>query len=129
MISTTLKKINALRAEAAALEAKLAAERTKELKALPAQYGFASLADFIAALSKLARSRPAAKRGQGPAAGAPAAKPRKRRRRAVITEATRAEVKKLVAAGKSGAEIAQAVRISVPSVQNIKRALGLVKKK
>jgi hypothetical protein len=29
--------------------------------------------------------------------------------------------------GRTGAEIAKAVRISLPSVQNIKKALGLVK--
>ena len=52
---------------------------------------------------------------------------RKRRRRAVITDATRAEVKKLSEAGKTGAEIAKAVGISLPSVQNVKKALGLVK--
>ena len=47
--------------------------------------------------------------------------------RAVITDATREEVKKLVADGKTGAEISEAVGISLPSVQNIKKALGLVK--
>ncbi len=50
-----------------------------------------------------------------------------RRKRAVITDETRAEVKRLVEAGKTGAEIAQALGISLPSVQNIKKALGLVK--
>jgi DNA-binding CsgD family transcriptional regulator len=37
-------------------------------------------------------------------------------------------VKKLVKAGKSGSQIAKAVGISLPSVQNVKKALGLVKK-
>ena len=41
--------------------------------------------------------------------------------------ATRARVKKLVQAGKSGSQIAKAVGISLPSVHNIKKALGLVK--
>jgi len=45
----------------------------------------------------------------------------------VINDATRATVKKLVEAGKTGAQIAKEVRISLPSVQNIKKALGLVK--
>ncbi len=50
-------------------------------------------------------------------------------RRAVITDDTRAEVKKMVQAGKTGSEIAKAVGISLPSVQNIKKALGLVEKR
>jgi transposase len=41
--------------------------------------------------------------------------------------ATRARVKKLVQAGKSGSQIAKAVGISLPSVHNIKKALWLVK--
>jgi hypothetical protein len=45
----------------------------------------------------------------------------------VITDETRAKVKALVEAGKTGAEIAAEVGISLPSVQNIKKALGLVK--
>ena len=70
--------------------------------------------------------------GKGRAAAKPAAQPaaagaKKRRTRAVITDATRAEVKKLVEAGKSGGAIAKALKISLPSVQNIKKALGLVK--
>jgi DNA-binding CsgD family transcriptional regulator len=33
----------------------------------------------------------------------------------------------MVDAGKTGAEIAKELKISLPSVQNIKKALGLVK--
>ena len=35
----------------------------------------------------------------------------------------------MVSDGKTGAEIAKAAGISLPSVQNIKKALGLVKKR
>jgi hypothetical protein len=55
------------------------------------------------------------------------AKKAKRRRRAVITDETRSSVKKLVGSGKTGTQIAKALGISLPSVQNIKKALGLVK--
>jgi len=51
----------------------------------------------------------------------------KRRKRAVITDQTRAEVKKLVESGKTGSQIAKTLGISLPSVQNIKKAIGLVK--
>jgi hypothetical protein len=50
-----------------------------------------------------------------------------RAKRTEITAAIRATVKNLVKAGKSGAEIAKAVGISSASVQNVKKALGLVK--
>jgi hypothetical protein len=35
----------------------------------------------------------------------------------------------MVDAGRTGAEIAKALSISLPSVQNIKKALGLVKER
>jgi transposase len=38
-------------------------------------------------------------------------------------------VKKLVQDGKTGSEVAKLVGISLPSVQNIKKALGLVKER
>lgn len=47
----------------------------------------------------------------------------------MITDETRAQLKKLVEAGKTGSEIAKSLKISLPSVQNIKKALGLVKKR
>lgn len=46
--------------------------------------------------------------------------------RGVITAETRAYVKKLIEAGKTGAMIAKDLGISLPSVQNIKKAFGLV---
>ena len=51
----------------------------------------------------------------------------KSRKRAKITDAIRARVKKLLEAGKTGSQIAKALKISLPSVQNIKKALGLVR--
>ncbi len=121
-----LKELNAARAKVASLEQAVKAELGRELAALPAQYGFASVADFVAAVAAAS----GAPSGQKPAkaGAAPVAVKKKRRKRAVITNVTRDEVKKLVAAGKTGAEIAKAVGISLPSVQNVKKALGLVGK-
>ena len=116
------KQLEAAKARLAQLQKALSAQLHKELTALPAKFGFANVKDFLKAVSAATGSRGA---GGRPAKGK-AAKPG-RRRRAVITDATRAEVKKLSEAGKTGAEIAKAVRISLPSVQNIKKALGLVK--
>lgn len=69
----------------------------------------------------------------GTAAGAPAVKAAKapkagQRSRAVITPEIKQEVKKLVkAGGLSAAQIGEKLGISQPSVQNIKKALGLTK--
>ncbi|MCM2304928.1 MAG: ParB/RepB/Spo0J family partition protein, partial [Elusimicrobia bacterium] len=55
-------------------------------------------------------------------------KPARKTKRARITDDTRVQVKRLVEAGKTGAAIAKAVGISLPSVQHIKRQLGLVRR-
>ena len=143
MVTDKLKELEAARVKLAALERSIATELNQELAALPGRYGFASTSEFVSAVNAAAgggggggRGRP---RGRPPgssnaAASATKAAPtkkggRKRRTRAVITDETRAQVKKMVDAGKTGAEIAQSLKISVPSVQNIKKALGLVKER
>ena len=62
------------------------------------------------------------------AGGRPKGRRPKTRKRAKITDAIRAKVGKLVKAGQTGSQIAKALGISLPSVQNIKKALGLVRK-
>jgi DNA-binding NarL/FixJ family response regulator len=142
MVTDKLKELEAARAKLASLEQSIESERNKELAQLPAKYGFSSADDFIDAVRKAGgggargRGRPG-RRGRPPgstAAAAPAsaaksAGGRKRRSRAVITDETRGQVKKMVNDGKTGAEIAKSLGISLPSVQNIKKALGLVKKR
>ena len=123
MVTDKLKELEATRAKLAALEQAVQAELKTELAALPAKYGFESVAAFVAGVRRASGRR----RGRPPKA-APASIG-KRRRRATVTDAMRAEVKKLVEAGKTGAEIATAVGVSLPTVQNIKKALGLVRKK
>lgn len=120
IVSTKLKELEAARAKLASLEAAVRQELNKELAALPAKYGFASAEAFVEAIRAATGSRP--RRGRPAGAGG-----KKRRARAVITDETRAMVKKLVENGKTGAQIAEQVGISLPSVQNIKKALGLVK--
>lgn len=122
MLTDHIKELEAARAKVAALEAQIASERSKELSALPARYGFKSAEAFIAAVREASDKRRGRKPGTkaSPSAG-------KRRRRAKITDETRAQVKKLVGEKKTGNEIAKALGISLPSVQNIKKALGLVR--
>jgi DNA-binding NarL/FixJ family response regulator len=117
MITDKLKELEAARAKLANLEQTIADELKKELASLPAKYGFASAGEFISAVKAATGARGARTPGSG------------KRFRAVITEDTRKDVRKLVEAGKTAVEIAGALGISVPSVQNIKKALGLVRAK
>jgi hypothetical protein len=128
MITKKIQELAATKAKVAGLEKAIAAQLSKELSALPGQFGFDSVKSFIKAVKAMAGGKRKAKaagrkKAKGKAGG------KKRRKRAVITDATRAEVKKLVEGGKTGGQIAKAVGISLPSVQNIKKALGLVKKR
>lgn len=119
MVTNKIKQLQATKAKMAALEKSIATQLAKELAALPGRYGFSSAKAFIKAVKAAAggRRKGAAARKAGG----------KRRKRAVITADTKAKVKTLVQAGKTGAAIAKAVGISLPSVQNIKKELGLVK--
>jgi hypothetical protein len=134
MVTDKLKELEAARAKLASLEQSLQSELGKELAQLPAKYGFASADEFIDAVRDATgaggRRARRGRRGRPPGAGGAAkAGGRGRRSRAVITDETRTQVKKMVEAGKTGSEIAKTVGISLPSVQNIKKALGLVKKR
>ena len=129
MVTEKIKELEAARAKVASLEETIQAERNKALAALPAEYGFDSADDFIAAVRAAVGGGGKRGRKRGRKAAKKPAAAGKTRKRAVITDETRAEVKKLAEAGKTGAEIAKEVGISLPSVQNIKKALGLVKKR
>ena len=127
MLTEKIKELEAAKAKVDELEQKIAAERTAELAALPASLGYESVAAFVKAVRAAAGGKPVKRRKARKAASKPKKKQKKTRTRAKITDETRAEVKKLVEAKKTGAEIAQSLGISLPSVQNIKKALGLVK--
>lgn len=127
MLTDKIKQLEILKAKTSALEQQLAAEQNKKLATLPSQFGFKSTEEFIEAV----RAATGGRRGRVSGATKSVSSVAKvgRRRRAVITDETRAQVKKLVEGGKTGEEIAKAVGISLPSVQNIKKALGLVQKR
>jgi hypothetical protein len=116
MVTDKLKKLEQYQREMAKLEKELAGFNRK-LLTLPAKYGFKSMDAFIDAL------RVAGKSGGGKAPAMSIG----RKPRAVITTETKQKVKSMVQADKTGAEIAKALNISLPSVQNIKKELGLVK--
>ncbi|MBC2605637.1 helix-turn-helix domain-containing protein [Pelagicoccus albus] len=126
MITDTQKQIAAAKAKLEALEKKAAAEMSKKLTTLHKEVGFATRAELISALQGLEGG---AKRGRKPkaAAAASAGKAKKRAKRARITEELKAQVIEAVKAGEKGAAIASKFGISVPSLQNIKKAAGLTK--
>jgi len=66
--------------------------------------------------------------GRGKKGSAPE-KPSAPRKRARITDEIVAKVKDLIEKGKSGAATSKAAGISLPSVGNIKKRLGLTKKR
>jgi len=129
MLTKKIKELEATRARAAALEKSIAKQLNKSLSSLPSEYGFDSIDEFIRAVRAAVggggrRRRGGRRRGPGRPKGRSGGK---KRFRAVITDATRNQVKAMVDAGKTGAAIAKSLKISLPSVQNIKKALGLVK--
>lgn len=120
MVINKIKLLEATKAKVAKLEKSISAQISKEMASLPRKYGFSSPHAFIKAMRAVAGD--AMVFAGNKVAG-------QRRKRAVITPATKAKVKELVVAGKTGGEIAKAVGISLPSVQNIKKELGLVQKR
>lgn len=116
MNPSTLRQLEKAKEKVAALEAQIAKAMRSDMALLPARYGFKSVSSFIAAMKAVGSD--ALRQGTKAV--------KSRRTRAKITDATRAQVKKLVEAGKTGVQIVEEVGISLPSVQNIKKALGLV---
>jgi hypothetical protein len=121
MLSKKLKELQAARDRLASLEKTMEAE----LAALPAQFGFDSAQAFADAVVKASAggARPARKAGRRKAA----TKPKGKRKRSVVTDELRTQVKQLAEAGQTGAQIKAATGLSLPTIQNIKKAFGMVK--
>lgn len=123
MVTNKLKKLQEYQRQMAKLEKELAGFN-RQLLALPGKYGFKSMDEFITAL------RAASKAPKAAGVKTPAVKSDTgRKARVAITPEIKQKVKALVAEDKTGAEIAKSLNISLPSVQNIKKELGLVKKR
>jgi hypothetical protein len=120
MITDKIKELASFKSKVEALEAEVAKQLQAELAGLPAQYGYDSLNGFIKAVKKAGGGRSSFKAPK--VAGG-----KRRRRRAKITPEMKDGIKAAVKAGKTGAEIAKEFGISLPSVQNVKKELGLVK--
>ncbi len=124
MSDNLYKELALAKSKVSTIERAIDEVRTRELASLPGKYGYADMAEFIEALAGVSSGRKA-RASKSVAGGKPAAA--KKRKRAVITDHKKSKVAELLKAGKSGSEVAKAVGISLPSVQNIKKELGLVK--
>ena len=132
MITQTLKEIESAKSKLAALEKKAASELAKQLTNLHKDLGYATRGDLIAALQGLEKGK--SKRGRKPKKTAAkkrvakkAARAKKRAKRTAITDELRKKVIAAVKSGAKGAAIAKQFGISIPSIQNIKKAAGLTK--
>ncbi len=119
-------KITVLLKQVADLKAQYEDARIEFLATLPSELGYESVDELIAAI-RAVRKPVAMAVTKEP--GSKATKKKGRRRRATITAAMRDQVASLLKAGKTAAFVASEVGISIPSVQNIKKAAGLVGKK
>lgn len=118
MVTKKLQSLAKYQRIVASLEKQLA-ETQRKLRGLPAKHGCRTMNEFIAAL----RAANDGKAGFITKAGRPRAP------RTKITPEMKQKLKTLTQAGKTGAEIAKQIGISLPSVHNIKKELGLVKKR
>ena len=125
MITEQIKELEATKKKLASLEQSIAQEMDAELAGLPGKYGFDSMQALIKRLKSIGGVR--AKKTRAPKVKAARPASGNKRARATITEEMKLQVKAMTEAGKTGPEIAAAVGISMPSVQNIKKAFGLVK--
>jgi len=120
MAKNLYSQLTALKQQVAILESELA-KKNRRLLVLPAKHGFRSMNEFIAALEAASGGATASKASNVKVSGS------QRKPRAKITPEIKKRLKELVKAGKTGGEIAKTLGISLPSVQNIKKELGLVK--
>jgi hypothetical protein len=127
MFIDQLAKLEKQKAELLAAEAKLAADRVAALAKLPADYGFESVDAFVKAVKDAAKGKSGKARGGAKPGRKPKAASVAKGKRVRISDEAKLQVKFLSEQGKTGLEISKLLGISVPSVQNIKKALGLVK--
>ena len=92
----------------------------RKLLSLPETLGFNSIHELIDALRDVAGRREKTSIGN---------KNKQRRTRKILTPEIKASVKELVTIGKTAAHIAERVQISIPSVNNIKKELNLVRRR
>ena len=126
MITDTLKEIESTRSKLAELERKAETERKKQLSNLHSNLGFATREELIAALRSVDGAAAKGPRGRKPKA-ATTKVAKKRGKRARITDDVRQQVIAALKSGEKGTKVAKDFGISLPSLQNIKKAAGMTK--
>lgn len=117
MLSSQLKELAKAKAKVVDLESAISKNRKKQLEKLHADLGFDSRESLISALRSLGRG------GRGSKAGGK----KVRHKRTTITPELRAKIEAAVRAGGKGLDVANKFDVSLPTVQNIKRAAGLTR--
>jgi DNA-binding NarL/FixJ family response regulator len=123
-LGSTLTALQKAEAQVEQLRKKAASERAKHLAELHLSFGFTSRRELLDALSELDGTRRSAGSAQATRGGKAAA--RAKGTRARLTPEAKAEILEAIKAGGSGVAVAQQFSISIQTVQNIKKAAGLV---
>jgi CENP-B N-terminal DNA-binding domain len=125
-LGSTLTALQKAEAQVQQLRKKAASERAQQLEGLHVRFGFASRTELIEALVALDGTR---RRGGSPKATTGSETPVAGRTstRARLTPEMKAEIVEAIKAGESGVSVAERFSISGQTVQNIKKAAGLVR--
>ena len=107
---------------------KLEKEMSRNLSSLPKKLGFDSMADFIAALQEIDGGSGSGSNKRGRPDDPSKSSSRKRKGGKVTAEIGR-KAEKMFEAHKTAREVAEAVGLSLPTVNLIKKRLGLVNKR
>lgn len=129
---STAEKLEKLRLELAALEAQNQEEIKARLTALPAELGYKNARELITALLPFARGLAVVEASTLKSADAPvvAVASKAKGKRTKVTDSMRTEITNLLRdTGMTAKQVAEKFGVSVPTVNNIKSAAGLVKKK
>lgn len=127
MLSSKIKELADYKAKIVELEKAVLEEREAALDRAHTDLGFASRSDLIKALKALEKAGPKRGRKKGPKAAPASAGKKQRRKRTTITPELRDSILAAVKDGGTGAAVAKKFGVSLPTVQNIKRAAGLTR--
>ena len=127
MLTPKLQELAQFKAKVEQLEKSIVAERQGLLARLHLEVGFSSRAELIKALRALGNSSGLRGRPRG-TAKAHASASKGRRRRAKVTPELRGAIIAAIKGGATGGATAAKFKVSLPTVQNIKRAAGLTRK-
>lgn len=124
-LGSTLTALQKAEAQVEFLRKKAANERGKHLEGLHLSFGFASPRELIDALEALGGKRRRAGSARTTEGGEPA-RVGATGRRARLTPEAKTGILEAIKTGESGVSVAKRFAISVQTVQNIKKAAGLV---